>query len=105
KNPSTLFDLMAWNPQHALMVVKHDIKPEQLKTKKMDGQPQAWYPKKNWSSLMVFNNSHPDCKTLTPDLINSWAASALHQFIWTDQDKIGKLPDTFNHLVGYGVEC
>ena len=33
---------------------------------KMDGQPQEWYPKKNWSSLMIFNCQHPNVvKNLT----------------------------------------
>src|SRR5437588_411598 len=37
----------------ALYCVQHDYTPKE--TTKMDGKPQTTYPRKNWSSLMLFN--------------------------------------------------
>jgi hypothetical protein len=57
------------------------------------------YAKKNWSSVMLFNNEL--CKTLTPDYINRVGGLELHQFKWLfNDDLIGELPKTWNHLVG-----
>ncbi len=48
-----------------------------------------------WSSVMLFNNER--CKILTPEYIEK--AQGLHVLDWADQ--IGKLPPSWNHLVGY----
>src|SRR5690606_12734940 len=61
----------------AVNVVKHDYVP---KAKwKMDGQPQVAYPRKNWSSLMVFNCEHRSTKQLTPGYVNNSPAENLHR--------------------------
>jgi len=65
---------------------------------KMDGQMQHVYPRKNWSSVMLFNNSK--CKMLTPDIVNTETPMYLHRMLWAD-DKIGSLPPKFNFLAGY----
>jgi hypothetical protein len=67
----------------------------------MDGKKQVWYPRKNWSSLMLFNNSHFDCKGLTPAAVSYAAPAYLHGFAWTDVDKWAGLPNSYNYLVGY----
>jgi lipopolysaccharide biosynthesis glycosyltransferase len=82
---------------YAVMVVKHDYQPKTII--KMDGKTQYNYPKKNWSSLMLFNNSK--CSMLTSNLINIESPSYLHQFKWLDDNLIGSLPNKYNHLVGY----
>jgi hypothetical protein len=82
----------------ALSVVKHDHRPrEQVK---FLGQKQTSYPKKNWSSVMLFNNAR--CGALTPDYVNAATGLDLHQFKWLGDDGlIGELPARWNHLVGY----
>ena len=86
--------------RYAVMVVKHCHDPRE-KTKFL-GEPQTKYEKKNWSSVMLFNNSK--CKVLTPDYVNTASGLELHQFKWlSDDDEIGELPDRWNHLVGYNA--
>ncbi len=86
--------------RYAVMVVKHDHVPKE--TQKFLGEPQSKYEKKNWSSVMLFNNAK--CKALTPDYINTASGLELHQFKWlADDGLIGELPDRWNHLVGYNA--
>ncbi len=84
--------------RYAVMVVKHDHVPKE--TTKFLGEPQSKYEKKNWSSVMLFNNAR--CRALTPDYVNTASGLELHQFKWLGSDDlIGALPDRWNHLVGY----
>jgi hypothetical protein len=84
----------------AVMVVKHDHVPKE--TVKFLGEPQSKYEKKNWSSVMLFNNGR--CRALTPEYVNTASGLELHQFKWlTDDGLIGALPDRWNHLVGYNA--
>ncbi len=84
--------------RYAVMVVKHDHVPKE--TQKFLGEPQTKYEKKNWSSVMLFNNAK--CRALTPDYVNAASGLELHQFNWLESDAlIGALPDRWNHLVGY----
>jgi len=82
----------------AVMVVKHDHVPRE--DRKFLGEPQSAYEKKNWSSVMLFNNAK--CRALTPQYVNAASGLELHQFKWLASDElIGALPDRWNHLVGY----
>lgn len=85
----------------AVSVVKH--KPYEPKTKvKMDGKPQHTAARKNWASLMVFNNEHPSNQILTPDYLNNHKPGLdLHQFGWLQDHEIGALPPQWNVLDGY----
>lgn len=84
--------------RYAVMVVKHHHVPQE--TTKFLGEPQTQYEKKNWSSVMLFNNAR--CRALTPDYVNTASGLELHQFKWLASDElIGALPDRWNHLVGY----
>jgi len=84
--------------RRAVMVVKHHHVPKE--SVKFLGEPQSKYEKKNWSSVMLFNNAA--CCTLTPDYVNRASGLELHQFKWlASEDLIGALPDRWNHLVGY----
>lgn len=76
-------------------VVKHHYVPRD--TTKYLGSAQIPYPCKNWSSLMVFNNSHMDCRKLTPEYVNTAPALDLHQFLWAG--RVNALDPTWNHLV------
>ena len=90
-----------WNlrdDNFAVQVVKHDHVPKE--TTKFLGQPQSKYEKKNWSSVMLFNNEM--CKALTPDFVNTATGLELHRYQWLDGDHlIGDIPHRWNHLVGY----
>lgn len=82
----------------AVQVVKHDHKPAD--TVKFLDQPQRPYEKKNWSSVILFNNAR--CKALTADYVNTATGLELHQFKWLGDDSlIGELPHRWNHLVDY----
>lgn len=80
----------------AVWVCQHDYTPKA--GPKMDGQVQTAYPRKNWSSFMVFNNSR--CRALTPDYVNTATGLQLHRFEWLKEEQIGALPETWNWLVG-----
>lgn len=82
--------------EKAVLVCQHDYVPKTAT--KMQGQVQTRYPRKNWSSLMVFNNAK--CRHLTRDYVNTASGADLHQFAWVPDDQIGSLPLTWNWLVG-----
>ncbi len=89
-----------WNMRnyiYSVMCCKHDYVPKQgIKFRGAKNEP---FPKKNWSSLMMFNNSL--CHTLTPDYVNYATGLELHQFKWLpNDDAIGKIPLEWNWLVG-----
>lgn len=98
-DPLELLDII--DSMKAVSVVKHNIQQSQIKPLKMDGQKQSWYPRKNWSSLMVFNCDHPFTKRLTPQVVSESPAGYLHEFKWCDDKSIGSIPHTYNYLVGY----
>ena len=83
----------------AVYCVQHDYTPKEKH--KMDGQQQTIYPRKNWSSLIIYNCSHPSNKKLTIDLVNSETGSFLHQFKWLKDDEIGSLDERWNWLEGW----
>lgn len=86
------------DPNYAVQVVKHDHKPKD--GVKFLGEKQTSYEKKNWSSVILFNNDK--CRALTPDYVNTASGLQLHQFKWLNGDEnIGELPHRWNHLVDY----
>jgi lipopolysaccharide biosynthesis glycosyltransferase len=83
----------------AVYCVQHDYTPVQQI--KMDGKQQATYPRKNWSSFMIFNCDHPDVKALTPEVVNTATPAYLHRFEWVkENDSIGALDRDWNFLAG-----
>jgi len=89
-----------WNMQDwtkVVQVAKHEYEPKD--DVKYLGAKQYPYPRKNWSSVMLFNCSHHHCKRLTPDYVNTASGLDLHRFKWTEDDAIGELPKEWNHLV------
>jgi hypothetical protein len=83
---------------YSLWCVKHDYIPKELV--KMDGQKQFTYPRKNWSSFVVYNASDPLSKEITPELVNKAEPAFLHRFEHFPDDKIGALPIDWNFLAG-----
>ena len=88
------------DPKYAVMCVQHDYTPKE--GIKMDGQKQTIYPRKNWSSVMLFNCAHPSNAVLTQDLVNNPEINGayLHRCSWLKDDEIGELDYTWNYLVG-----
>lgn len=87
------------NDRYAVMLVKHDYRPQN--TVKMDGKRQEYYPRKNWSSMVLFNCGHPKNKWLTPYHINNATGQELHRFSWLKDQDIGSLSPEWNWLVGW----
>jgi len=94
-----LFAHTEFNDDKAVMVVKHDYIPTE--GMKMDGKIQYPYPRKNWSSLILWNCAHPKNNQLTPDVLNRATGAFLHRFSWLDDNEIGELPKEWNWLVNW----
>lgn len=82
----------------ALSVVKHDYEPRD--DIKYLGTKQFSYPRKNWSSLIVWNCGHPSNQSVTPEFVNTASPQELHRFSWLKDEQIGGLGLEWNWLVG-----
>lgn len=80
----------------AVQVVKHDYKTKAIK--KYLGNKNEDYPRKNWSSLILWNCGHPKNAILTPEFIQTQPGSYLHRFSWLENDLIGELDAEWNWL-------
>ena len=79
-----------------VQVVKHDYKT--CMPIKYLGSKNEDYPRKNWSSVILWNcNSYPNRK-LTPDYVMKATGAELHRFTWCTDDRIGELPPEWNWL-------
>ena len=89
-----------WNMRtfkYYVMCCQHDYVPKE--GKKFRGATNQAFPKKNWSSLMLFHNIM--CTKLTPDYVNTATGLELHQFKWLPNDlACGSIPLEWNWLVG-----
>jgi lipopolysaccharide biosynthesis glycosyltransferase len=88
-----------WNMRDASMdvqVVKHDYRTRM--PVKYLGAKNEDYPRKNWSSVILWNcNSFPN-RRLTPDFVQHATGSELHRFSWLEDHRIGELPKEWNWL-------
>lgn len=88
-----------WNMRRSdvdVQVVKHDYKTRM--PVKYLGSKNEDYPRKNWSSVILWNcNSFPNRK-LTPEFIQQSTGSFLHRFSWLDDERVGELPREWNWL-------
>ncbi len=84
------------DPTKAVMVVKHDYQTKA--TQKYLGNINENYPRKNWSSVILWNCEHPKHKILTPDFVSKQTGKFLHRFSWLDDQDIGELPLEWNWL-------
>lgn len=93
---SKLFDLL--DDKYAVMVVKHKHEPtEQYHDA---GRLQTFYKRKNWSSVVLWNCSHPSHKKFGLHELNKLAGRDLHSFYWLKDEEIGELSQEWNFLVG-----
>jgi lipopolysaccharide biosynthesis glycosyltransferase len=91
------------DPAYAVLCAQHDYRPRN--TVKMDGAAQTVYPRKNWSSCVLFNCGHPANAKLTPEVVNSETGAYLHRFQWLTDDLVGAFSYKYNYLEGwYNVE-
>lgn len=93
------------NNHKAVMCAQHDYTPDP--GIKMDGQQQYVYPRKNWSSMVLYNCEHEKNKTgLTTDNVNNmdYTGAHFHRFSWLTDDEIGEVSHEWNWLVGWYKE-
>jgi hypothetical protein len=84
----------------AIMCVQHEINTTY--DIKLAGVVQEPYPRKNWSSCMLFNCGHPANRGLDLETINREGGQFLHRFQWIKDDNlIGSFDKTWNFLVGW----
>lgn len=90
------------DPDYAVQVVQHDYKTKH--PRKYIGTPiendNVDYPRKNWSSVVLWNCGHPGNRILNRELIESVGGSYLHRFQWLRDHEIGWLPPKWNRLIG-----
>jgi hypothetical protein len=86
----------------AVLVCKHDYKTKHpikargtfLESKNED------YPRKNYSSLVLWNCGHPMNRIVTRQFAAESGGRILHRFSWLPDDLIGSIPLSWNWLVG-----
>lgn len=84
------------DPGKAVLVAKHAYKTKAHR--KYLGNVNEDYPRKNWSSLILWNCAHPAHRILTPAFIQQSTGAFLHRFSWLSDDQIGELPLHWNWL-------
>lgn len=86
----------------AVKVVKHDYQTRA--SRKYVGTPlenaNVDYPRKNWSSLMLWNCAHAANQILLPEYVAAAGGETLHRFKWLKDKQVGELFPSWNYLVG-----
>ena len=85
-----------FDERYAVQVVKHDYKTK-FPIKYM-GAKNEDYPKKNWSSVILWNCEHASNKNVDPALVQGSTGKYLHRFSWLKDEEVGALPITWNWL-------
>jgi lipopolysaccharide biosynthesis glycosyltransferase len=80
----------------AVQVVKHEYRTRF--TEKYLGAKNEDYPRKNWSSVILWNCGHPGNAKVTPEFIQSATGAQVHRFTWLTDDLVGELPKEWNWL-------
>lgn len=87
--------------RYAVQVVKHHYKTKHKR--KYLGTPlendNLDYPRKNWSSVVLWNCGHPSNRILSREFVAEAGGQLLHRFAWLEEEEIGELPTDWNHLV------
>ena len=78
------------------MVVKHDYKTR-MKEKYL-GSPNEDYPRKNWSSVILWNCNAIRNRQLNPEFVQKSTGAFLHRFSWIEDSRLGELPSEWNWL-------
>ncbi len=80
----------------AVQVVQHNYQTKALD--KYLGNKNENYPRKNWSSVILWNCAHPKHKLLTPEFVMKQTGAFLHRFTWLEDAEVGALPKEWNWL-------
>jgi hypothetical protein len=80
----------------AVLCVHHDYRTK-LQEKYLGAKNQD-YPRKNWSSVMLWNCKHPANRVLTPEYVQQATGAQLHRFTWLSDELVGELPREWNWL-------
>jgi lipopolysaccharide biosynthesis glycosyltransferase len=80
----------------AVMVVKHDYQTRM--NEKYLGSKNENYPRKNWSSVILWNCNHPSNAVVTPEFVQNATGAQVHRFSWLSDELIGELPQEWNWL-------
>jgi lipopolysaccharide biosynthesis glycosyltransferase len=90
--------LWEFQQDEAVKVVKHHYQTKH--PIKYLGAKNEDYPKKNWSSVMLWNCGHHLNKQLTPRFVMEKDGKYLHRFQWLKypEEQVGKLDETWNWL-------
>lgn len=91
---TNLWDLR--DEQYAIMVVKHDYKTKM--TTKYLGAKNENYPRKNWSSVILWNCAHEANRVITEEFVEKSTGPELHRFTWLNDNLVGSLPLEWNWL-------
>jgi hypothetical protein len=89
-----------FDPTYAVQVVQHQYTPRK-EYKHVGGveHEQHVYARKNWSSLIIFNNER--CRDIyTKQVIDTTPGLTLNTFGNVPDELIGSIPKPFNYLVG-----
>ena len=81
---------------HAVQVVKHNYTT--ARSTKYLGAKNENYPRKNWSSVILWNCAHDSNRLLTPKYIEKNTGAHLHRFAWLQDTELGELPVEWNWL-------
>ncbi|WP_242615677.1 glycosyltransferase [Sphaerotilus mobilis] len=84
------------DPSKAVQVVQHDYQTKA--SMKYLGNKNQNYPRKNWSSVVLWNCGHAKHRILTPEFVMQQTGAFLHRFSWLSDDDIGALPVEWNWL-------
>lgn len=84
------------DPRMGAQVVKHDYKTTQ--SQKYLGNRNDDYPRKNWSSVILWNCAHFPNRKLTRQYVEQATGAELHRFGWLEDSRIGDLPKEWNWL-------
>jgi hypothetical protein len=94
---SDIAELWQWrHKRYDVQVVKHNY--ETCMTEKYLGSKNENYPRKNWSSVIIWNCESPANKQLTPEFVQQSTGAELHRFTWIKDEHIGDLPAEWNWL-------
>ena len=93
-SPTPLFETAEGRPDIAAWCVQHP--PYAAPTTKKDGIANPNYPRKNWSSLILWNHAHPVVRRLPVHAELPY----LHRFAWCPDAALEALHPRWNVLAG-----
>lgn len=93
-----LWPVAGQDSEFAVKVVKHKYTPEE--STKMENKIQSPYPRKLWSSAVLWNTQHLSNEKLTSELVNTESGRYLHNFSWLSDEEIGEIDERWNWVPG-----